>query len=320
VTVQSPDQLPQSPNQLPDYPITRLPDSSSDSRAPAAIGRHARLELSFERRRGRTILAHSYAEPPFRVGRAFQIDDAAYVILVCTGAGIFAGDTLRLSIRVASGARVVLASQSALQAHPAAAESAATIHHEYTVEDEAELQCQWDPVIPFAGARIDQRFDLRIAESSRMYWSDALMAGRVSRGEAWRFQFLAHELRLRVGASLAYLERYTLAPASRRIEQPWMAGRARYLATAIVHHDAATRDAADALQRDAPLRRRPTDRQEPNVPGSLAVDLGVDLIRPKTIVGRILAVDGAPFAAARAEFQARALTSIFGAPGRVGRK
>ena len=75
------------------------------------------------------------------------------------------------------------------------------------------------------------------------------MAGRVSRGEAWRFQSLAHELRLRVGASLAYLERYTLAPASRAVDEPWMAGRARYLATAIVHHDAATSDAAEMLQR-----------------------------------------------------------------------
>jgi urease accessory protein UreH len=301
----------QCPNQLPDYPITRL----LDSRAPAAVGRHARLELSFERRRGRTVLAHSYAEPPFRVGRSFQIDDAAYLILVCTGAGIFAGDTLRVSIRVARGARVVLASQSALQAHPAPAASAATIDHEYLVEDDAELQCHWDPLIPFAFARIDQRFDLAIAESSRLYWSDAVMAGRVSRGEAWRFHSLAHELRLRVGTSLAYLERYTLAPASRAVDEPWMAGRARYLATAIVHHDTATSDAAERLQGLAPLKRCPTYE-----PGRPAVDLGVDLIRPKTIVGRILAADGAPFAAARTAFQTLALASIFGTPGRVGRR
>jgi urease accessory protein UreH len=306
----------QCPYQLPDYPITRLPDS----RAPAGIGRHARLELLFERRRGRTVLAHAYAEPPMRVGRSFQIDEAAYLILVCTGAGIFAGDTLRVSIRVASGARVVLASQSALQAHPAAAASAATIEHEYLVEDDAELQCQWDPLIPFAGARIDQRFDLAIAESSRLYWSDAVMAGRVSRGEAWRFQSLAHELRLRVGTSLAYLERYTLAPASRAVDEPWMAGRARYLATAIVHHDAATNDAAEMLQRQTPLKRCVAYGQEPSAPERLAIDLGVDLIRPKTIVGRLLAADGAPFAAARTAFQALALASIFGTPGRVARR
>jgi urease accessory protein UreH len=297
-----------------------LGNSLRDARAPEAIGHHARLELVFEARRGRTILAHSYAEPPFRVGRTFQIDDAAYVIIVCTGAGIFAGDSLRQSIRVASGARVVLASQSALQAHPSSAASAALIHHDYLVEDDAELQCQWDPLIPFTGARIDQRCDLRIAESSRLYWSDAVMAGRVSRGEAWRFESLAHELRVRIGASLAYLERYTLAPASRIAEQPWMAGRARYLATAIVHHDAATSDAAEALQRQAPLEPCPTYPQEPDAPGRPAIDLGVDLIHPKTIVGRILAADGAPFAAARSAFQMLALSSIFGTPGRVGRK
>jgi urease accessory protein UreH len=291
----------------------------------AAIGREARLELSFERRNGRTVLAHSYAEPPLRVGRAFELGEAAYVILVCTGAGIFAGDTLRQSVRVGSGARVVLASQSALQAHPGAAASAAVIAHDYIVEDDGELRCQWDPLIPFAGARIEQRFDLRIAGSSRLYWSDAVMAGRVSRGEAWRFQSLTHELRLRVGDSLAYLERYTLAPASRAVDRPWIAGRARYLATAIVHHDAATSDTAETLQGLAPLKRCPAyegDREARPAcePGRLAVDLGVDLIQAKTIVGRILAADGAPFAAARRAFHTLALSSIFGAAARAGRK
>jgi urease accessory protein len=294
--------------------------TACDARAAAAIGRDARLELSFERRRGRTVLAHAYAEPPWRVGRTFQIDDAAYLILVCTGAGIFAGDTLRQSIRVGRGARVALTSQSALQAHPSAAPVPARIDHEYVVEDDAELQCQWDPLIPFAGARIDQRFDLRIAESSRLYWSDAVMAGRVSRGEAWRFRTLAHELRLVVGTSLVYLERYTLTPASRAVERSWMAGRARYLATAIVHHEAATSEAAETLQRLAPLDQSPSDAQELNGAGRLAVDLGVDLIHSKTIVGRMLAADGAPFALARAAFHTLALAGIFGGPGRVGRK
>jgi hypothetical protein len=90
-----------------------------------------------------------------------------------------------------------------------------------------------------------------------------------------------------------------------------MAGGARYLATAIVHHEAATSAAAEALQRQAPQR---------GAPGRLAIDLGVDLIRPNTIVGRMLAADGPPFAAARAAFHARALDSIFGTPGRLGRK
>src|SRR5829696_6021169 len=195
--------------QSPDYPITR---SHGDARPASAIGRHARLELVFEERRGRTILVHAYAEPPFRVGRTLELDDAAYLILGCTGPGIFAGDTLRQSVRVAGGARVVLVSQSALQVHPSSADVAASIAHDYAVDADGELCCQWDPVIPFTGARLEQRFDISLDDSARLSWGDAIMAGRIRRGEAWRFESLWHELRLSIGGSLAYLERYALAP------------------------------------------------------------------------------------------------------------
>jgi urease accessory protein UreH len=308
---------PQSLNQSPDYPITRLPNSCApDSRAPESIGRAARLELVFERRRERTILAHAYAEPPFRIGRTFDLDGAAYVILVCSGPGIFAGDTLRQSIHVGRGARVVLASQSALQVHPAILPSCdpaippsrppALLRQDYFVEDDAELHCVWDPVIPFAGACLDQRFDLRIAESSRLYWGDALMAGRVRRGEAWQFHSLAHELRLRVGPALAYLERYMLAPGDRAIERPWMCGGAPYLATALVHHASATRETADVLHGQ--------------VAALAGVHAGVDLIAPRLVLARFLAGNGAPFARARASYRAHALGSIFGRPELAARK
>jgi urease accessory protein len=297
--------------------IARLPDS----RAGGSIGRAARLELVFERRRERTVLAHAYAEPPFRIGRAFDLDGAAYVILVCSGPGVFAGDRLRQSIHVGRGARVVLTSQSALQVHPAGRALSTTparpalVHHDYLVEDEGELHCHWDPVIPFAGARLDQRFDLRIADSSRLYWSDALMAGRVSCGETWRFLSLAHELRLLIGSRLAYLERYTLMvapsapelrrPSDRAIERPWMCGQASYLATALVHHTRATTGIADALQRGL---------------AELAADGGVDLIAPKLLLARLLAQNGAPFGRARASYRAAVLETIFGGQELAGRK
>jgi urease accessory protein len=256
-------------------------------------------------------VAHAYAEPPFRIGRTFDVDGAAYVIIVCSGPGIFAGDALRQSIHVGRGARVVLTSQSALQVHPGPSAfqpscPPALLRHDYTVEDDGELQCQWDPVIPFAAARLDQRFDLRIAESSRLYWSDALMAGRVSRGEAWRFESLAHELRLRIGSSLAYLERYTLAPDDRPVQRAWMCADAAYLATALVHHAGATTETADALYRA--------------VAGLDEVRAGVDLIAPGLVLARFLAANGAPFARARASYRRLALESIFGGPELLTRK
>ena len=280
----------------------------ADSRGPAAIGRTARMELVFDVRGGRTIVAHSYAEPPFRIGRSFDADGAAYVILVCSGPGVFAGDALTLSVRVGAGARVMLTSQSALQVHPASSPSPAIVRHEYTVEDEGELHAHWDPVIPFAGARLDQRFDLQIAERSRLYWSDALMSGRVSRAEAWRFDSLAHELRLRIGGALKYLERYVLTPRERSMTDRWIAGEMHYGATALTYHERATTDTAESLQREI------------DAISSDSVRCGVDLVDARLLVGRLWAPCGAPFSSARASYRGRVLGSIFGRPHQVLRK
>lgn len=264
------------------------------------------MELVFESRRGRTVLARAYAEPPFRIGHSFELDDAAYLIVVCAGPGVFAGDTLRQTVQVAPGARVVLTSQSALQAHPSAAAAPACIHHDYDVGDDAELHCHWDPLIPFAAARVEQRFDLRLAETARLYWSDALMAGRVSRGEAWRFTELAHELTLQIDSSLEYLERYRLRPTDRDPSRPWTAGEAKFLATTLVRGPLATAVAAEAMQ-----------RQLSGLPG---VRVGIDMVEPSLIVARLAAGLGPSFTMARDSLRRLALASIFGGSSLVGRK
>jgi urease accessory protein len=273
------------------------------------VGRAARLELVFEPRHGRTILAHCYAEPPFRIGRTFDLDGAAYVIIVCSGPGVFGGDALRQTVHVRRGARVVLTSQAALQAHPSIPGSGqpAVVHHDYLVEEDAELHCHWDPVIPFADARLEQRFALDMAQSSALYWSDAVMAGRVSRGEAWQFESLAHELALRAGGSLLYLERYTVNPRERSPEHPWIAGRSRYFGTSLVRHRDATSVTAETWQRTLAA---PDD----------GVRAAVDLVAPGLIAARMTAADGAPFGRFRASYRAAALDGIFRSPELAGRK
>ena len=279
---------------------TRSPCSVDDRRDVRAIGRRARLELVFAYQRGRTVIAHAYAEPPFRIGQTFQIGSAAYMIIVCSGPGVFAGDDLQQSVRVEPGACVLLASQSALQAHPGAGSIAAQLHHRYTVADEGELHCHWDPLIPFARARLSHCVDLDMAGGSRMYWSDALMSGRSARGEDWMFSEVAHELRLRVDGSLKYLERYRLVPEQRAVTVGPIAGDARYLGTTLVHHAAATAAAAEALQQQLD--------QVSDVRG------GVDLVAPNVIAVRLLGRHGARFRTARAVLRAHAANELFVAP------
>jgi urease accessory protein len=250
------------------------------------------------------VLRHAYAEPPLRISRSFDVKDdagAAYLILVCTGPGVFRGDQLRHRVVVGPGARVALASQSALQVHPADTPRPAVVHHEYHVAEDAELHCHWDPVVPFAGACLVQRFDLDVAPGSRLYWTDALMSGRASRGESWQFESVDLELLFLVARSLKYLERYRLAPGHRKPQREWMAGTGHYLGTAIVHHKQANELVAEEAQRQ--------------LNGIDGVTAGVDVLEPGLLVARVVAERGPGFARARTDFRALMLSHVFRRPG-----
>jgi urease accessory protein UreH len=277
---------------------------SLDSRPAAAVGRDARLELVFERRGGRTVVVHAYAEPPFRVGRPFDLEGTAHLIIVCAGPGIFAGDSFRQAITVGPGARVVLTSQSALQIHASPAERPATISHQIDLVGDAELHCRWHPVIPFAESRAVHRVELRLGGEARLSWSDALMAGRVSRGETWRFAELDHELRVRIGGATRYLERYRIAPARRSPDRAWVAGGAHYFGTMLVRHAAATPDAAEALHRA--------------LQAVASVGSAVDAPEPGLIIARLMAARGASFSRARSVCGGAVLDAVFGRPELVG--
>ena len=270
--------------------------SVADHRPAAAIGRHARLDLVFGYRRGRTVLTRAYAEPPFKIGRPVEAGGAASLIVVCAAPGVFPGDELCQSVRVEPGARVTLRSQSALQVHPGAG-PAARIASRYEVDAGAELRCVWDPLIPFPEARIVQQVEIALTRGSRFYWSDAMLTGRCARGEAWVLAMLDHELRLSIDGVLQYLERYRLtssggrrasgasASHARDVAARWIAGDASHLGTILAHHAEASAETAEMLQQRL-------DRIE-------SVRAGVDIVARHLIVGRLLGWRGPAFTAAR---------------------
>jgi urease accessory protein len=177
------------------------------------VGRRARLELVFALRHGRTVLRHAYAEPPLRAGRPFhERGGRVQMIMASSAPGIFGGDCLTEHVVVERGARVRLTSQSAVQVHPSPEGDPALRSSTYEVEDDAELECEWDPLIPFAGARLEQRIRVGLAGQARLYWSDALMCGRAASGERWMFADLSHDLRVTRTGRLEYVERYRVTP------------------------------------------------------------------------------------------------------------
>jgi urease accessory protein UreH len=260
-----------------------------------AVGRHSRLDVVFAYRRGRTVIAHAYAEPPFRVGACFAEGSGVHVILASSAPGTFGGDVWQQSIRVDRGARVRLTSQSALQVHPAADEVPARWSASYTVAEDAQLDCHWDPVIPFPRARLAARFDVDVAAGGTLHWSDALMCGRQGRGEAWLFTELAHELRVSIGGTLKYLERYRLCPGERRLSHPWIASGASYFGTIVEWGDRRAVTSIEALQSE--LR------------GCRGVRAAASELEPGLWLARLMAETGPPFHELRDAVRRRHLPS-----------
>jgi urease accessory protein len=229
---------------------TLRPLTGGDRRHLDVVGRHARLELVFGSRDGRTVLEDAYAEPPFRIPNGQTREEGLAAILAWSAPGLFGGDVLEQTIRVKRGARLHLTSQSAVQVHSDSTGRAAILRSLYEVEEGAALRCHWDPLIPFAGARLEHGIEIRIAEDAHLYWSDGLMAGRQARGERWMFASLAHEFRLVRGESLVYLERYRLSPLERSVARPWVAADASYFGTTLVSDASITDETARRLHEE----------------------------------------------------------------------
>jgi urease accessory protein len=267
---------------------------TADGRALCEVGRQARLELTFAIQGGRTVLAHAYAEPPFRVGQCLPDGDGVHLIVASSGPGVFGGDFLQQTIIVGKDAHVRLTSQSAMQLHAVPDGSVATLASRYKIESGGHLHCEWDPLIPFPEARLDQRIDLDLARDSTLFWSDALMAGREARGERWQFAQLSHELRLSREDRLAYMERYCIERAGASPTRRWVADDACYFGTMLVVGPQADRGAAARLQ------------------GALNALNGIrgaaDCLDEHLLLVRLMASSGVPFHEARALMVLRAGT------------
>jgi urease accessory protein len=200
----------------------------------ADVGSRGRLDLTFGLSGGRTILRRSYCEVPFKITRLQDpgLAGIAHLIVMQSTAGLFGGDAVAMTVHVERGARVLITQQSATKAHPSLGRLAVQTQS-VRVDSEGELWLHLEPLIPFAGARVEQRMSIDVAGGARFSYWEALMAGRVGRGEAWRFEALSSETRLAVDGRLRYLDRYTLAPNAHPVNGAWTMADAQYLGTGL---------------------------------------------------------------------------------------
>jgi urease accessory protein len=176
------------------------------------IGRDGTLSLAFSRVGDRTVLARSRYTLPLQVLAPLALDDRATVVSILnpTG-GLLGGDRLTIDVRAGAGAHACLTTPSATKVYRTSAEPAC---QDVRLQLERGAAVEWVPdhTIPFVGSKFRQRIDVELAEAATLVLVDTFAAGRVTRGEAWRFGLLDSAVSIRDERGRLLHDRFVLAP------------------------------------------------------------------------------------------------------------
>jgi urease accessory protein len=153
----------------------------------ARVGRDGTLRLRFERRNAVSVVAGCRYTLPLQVLAPLALaDPAAIVSILNPTGGLVGGDRLAIDVHAASGSHAVLTTPSATRVYRAAGDGTEqTIR--LTLGPGAVVEWVPDHTIPSAGAVFRQTIDVDIDETATLILIDAFAAGRIARGEAWRF-------------------------------------------------------------------------------------------------------------------------------------
>jgi len=265
----------------------------------ARVGRDGALRLVFERRRGATVLAACRSTLPLQVLVPVALGDAAAVVSMLnpTG-GVVGGDRLAVEIDVGPGAHACLTTPSATRVHRSAGEPAIQTAQ---VRLAPGAVCEWVPdhTIPSPGAELRQALTFDVAAGATLIAVDAWAAGRISRGEAWRFRLLDLALTVRDGGGLLTHDRLVLGPT-----RDWSAlglteGRP-YVATIVVVADTGLEALIAALAT--------------GLPGEGQAVAGAARLARRAVLIRCLAATAPALTSAVAAMWARARHATLGLP------
>jgi urease accessory protein len=203
----------------------------------ARIGRDGALRLGFERRGATTVLAGCRCIVPLQVLAPVALaDTAAVVSMLNPTGGVLGGDRLTVEIEVGPGAHACLTTPSATRVYRTAGEPAVQ-HVRAALGAGAILEWVPDHVIPSAGAALRQSLEVAAGAGATVIAIDAFAAGRVARGEAWRFALLDSALTVRDAAGPILHDRFILGDGA-----PWdglgFAEGRPYFATVVLVADA----------------------------------------------------------------------------------
>jgi urease accessory protein len=172
------------------------------------------LHLTFEQRRGRTVLIREFQKAPLMIVRPFTLPcDTLSVFVVNPTGGLLGGDHNDIRISVGPGARALVLTQSATRVHPSVTGAAATQTVQLSVSSGGRLEYYPERVLPFARSRLRQTLKASLEPGAELGLTETLASGRVHAGERLAFAEYCSRTEIWCGQQRLHLDQSRLVPS-----------------------------------------------------------------------------------------------------------
>ncbi len=199
---------------------------------PVSAPWRAELELGFERREGRTVLAQRRQDGPLVVQKPLypEGDEVCHAIVVHPPAGIAGGDELELAARAGAGAHALLTTPGAAKWYRSAGPWA-----KQKLAFEVAGVLEWLPqeTIVFDGALADMGREVNLGPDARFLGWEILCLGRTGSGERFGRGEIRLHTRISRAGRLVFLERGRIEGGGKLMHSPVGLGGRSVLGTVL---------------------------------------------------------------------------------------
>jgi urease accessory protein len=189
-------------------------------------------ELTFVRRGGRTVLAHSRVTAPITLIRPFALAGGGQLVqLITLGPGLCGGDRVDLRITAEADADVVVTTTAATRVLSMRPDDRAEQHVVIAARAGATVQYYPLATIPFPDSAFAQTVRVEAAAGARVGVLETWAMGRTARGEYLRFRSLSNRTLLSVDGEIRYADATELYPREVDLSGAGLLAHRRYLAS-----------------------------------------------------------------------------------------
>ena len=175
------------------------------------VGKHALMNVHAQLRNGRTeIEPHSWRIPFQWQGCHYQDhDDEPFMLLLNSAGGFVEGDVSQFHATLEAGTRALFTTTASTKFYKCLEQQMSREIVDILVGPGALLEYCPDEAIPFERSRVKRINRITMDESSRIFATDMISAGRIhyGDGEAFKFDSLMSEFEIRIANRTIALDR-----------------------------------------------------------------------------------------------------------------